>query len=744
MAYNLSTQCDLTNSNMVFLNLAMKIDSSLHPNIQQQLKNVELINGVFDLTGREELIPVGSCMDGSKVNTPTDFGDVDILLVPKKFVLDEKLFDYDPYYPAFLHVRGERNHAKIFKKVKLIDDCHVPVMDLKKIQRNFFHLVPLFIHATTSSDVHSKRHTFNAVKRSGVGLEFAKLDFDSFDLNGFIGQQGKGVDKLRIFGKFIDSTLDVLLDIWVNKDTDTPMQRIKRKKFQKECSSTHLISSAIKAVDFITGEYEKEQSDGTSPSCSNSKIHSIEYAEIDPEDGVETIRYNNNLDIDGSDESYGDNDNSTASMPIAIEPNFDEGDSDDQTMSLPKLLSADLVPAFKFDDWPSSAAEWLKRKRQWPSKEIVQQVVESGCHIVAKRPLSPDLNGYPANEDNSPESDKTNISFRLSFSKCELRLANSLIETQIYCWRVLKAYQKKYLRTEPKVLASYHWKNVMFWVIEETDPSFWTEDNVLFGVCKALDFMIRCLRERFIPVYFVRNENLIAGCKHEVIEEALARVISIRKNPIGYLQLFIESPPLSPPYRVSRTTLAMSIENKTSKTEYLLDTIADLVREIPELATVEEFDSRIQYKVVELWQLIKTRLEENETSNKSSVFFGNVDRLLKQIVNTFVLENNSVVVGDSMTKRVVETAASILPILANKTSKNAHIKRGAIQAAMEAATAICEDTSVDRVKVIGGLLSAFTSTIDDHLKANPESTFSRAASSINETVQDILLNVSKK
>ncbi|WAR02278.1 hypothetical protein MAR_008836 [Mya arenaria] len=292
------------------------------------------------------------------------------------------------------------------------------------------------------------------------------------------GQQSKGVDKLRIFGKFLDSSLDAFIDFDLNGDGDKPMQRRKRKKIQKECSSTSMmISAAIKAVDVFSGKYKEEQSNST------SENDYIEQKEIDPEDGDVTMKHDNNLDIDSCKQS--DEDDTSASMPVAIESNNDDDDSVDQEVYLPKISSADLVPAFQLGDWPRPAVEWKTRKRQWPSEETVQKVVECGCHIVSKRPLFLNLNGDPTNEDNSPESDKTNTFFRLSFSRCELLLAKSLTETQKCCWRILKAYQKAFLGTEPKVLASYHWKNVVFWVSEETDPSFWTEDNVLCDIDEA-------------------------------------------------------------------------------------------------------------------------------------------------------------------------------------------------------------------------------------------------------------------
>lgn len=74
--------------------------------------------------------------------------------------------------------------------------------------------------------------------------------------------------------------------------------------------------------------------------------------------------------------------------------------------------------------------------------------------------------------------------------QCEVVLSKSLSEALLLCWRVLKAYKKAYIGREPKVLAYYLWKNVVFWLFEAIGPEVWTDDTLLESVCKALDLMI--------------------------------------------------------------------------------------------------------------------------------------------------------------------------------------------------------------------------------------------------------------
>lgn len=220
--------------------------------------------------------------------------------------------------------------------------------------------------------------------------------------------------------------------------------------------------------------------------------------------------------------------------------------------------------AFKFEGWPVVANEWRSRQRKWPSVDTVQNVLQSGCQIVAKRPLFPHLKGDPKNEDHSPEHDRLDPYFRLSFSRCEIVLSKSLNEYQLLIWRVLKAYQKSFLNTSPRVLASYHWKNVVFWVFEETDVTQWTEEVVLPIVCKALDKMVCFLREKFLPQYFIRACNLIDGCREDKIIEVLDRIHAIRENPLQYLIEFFINPPTADQHTVDSTTMDSVLKQDSS------------------------------------------------------------------------------------------------------------------------------------------------------------------------------------
>ena len=122
----------------------------------------------------------------------------------------------------------------------------------------------------------------------------------------------------------------------------------------------------------------------------------------------------------------------------------------------------DFVPAFKSQGWPKVAQEWVKRKRKWPSPDMVDKVIQEGFHLVVNAPEN----------DGNPDCD-----FRISFSHAEYLLSQEMNDVQRECYRCLKKCHRAYLSTEPKSLVSFHLKNILLRTIEETGAEMWTESN---------------------------------------------------------------------------------------------------------------------------------------------------------------------------------------------------------------------------------------------------------------------------
>ncbi|KAH3707115.1 uncharacterized protein LOC127858395 [Dreissena polymorpha] len=418
--------------------LADKLDSKLSEAVQQTLAIGPLHSTLLEQLTKVKIVLVGSSQDGSKVNTPYDAGDVDIILIATDKLLSEPLFRYVKDHPASLWVPAKnKEHAQYFIDVTLIEGQYVPVSVLRHIKKDFEEKLKADINRKVQHGIYISEDRINTIQRSKVGYTYESMP---------------------------------------------------------------------------TGE--------------------------------------------------------------------DKEDTDEKDAVFEKFLSADIVPAFSFKGWPFTAEEWTKRKREWPSEEVVKKVIDEGCQIIAKRPLDTglyasipefierhtdsnqkvdnvidtqtdendsDQQRYVNNADkDGGHSDEENVNdgyFRLSFSQCERILVESLSELQVLCWRVLKAYQKAYFETQPQVLKSYHWKTVVFWFVEETKPTFWKEENFMNAVLKMLEKMIDCLEKRFLPLYFVRMQNLITTTSEYAIKKTIKTIQQILEKPIESLRQFLENPP---------------------------------------------------------------------------------------------------------------------------------------------------------------------------------------------------------
>ena len=137
-------------------------------------------------------------------------------------------------------------------------------------------------------------------------------------------------------------------------------------------------------------------------------------------------------------------------------------------------LETDQVLAFPCVSWPREAEGWQLRKRHsgWPSESLISDIIADGCLIV------------PVPYDKSPEEE---TEWRFSFSWAESKLALSLTDTQRQCYLLLKCLLQDSLAL-PKVLKSYHLKNILFWACEDIPATQWTHDNLallIFPHCRG-------------------------------------------------------------------------------------------------------------------------------------------------------------------------------------------------------------------------------------------------------------------
>ena len=182
--------------------------------------------------------------------------------------------------------------------------------------------------------------------------------------------------------------------------------------------------------------------------------------------------------------------------------------------------SIDLVVCVTAADIFNTYGSWAFRKRNWPSKNIENELFRMPAHLVAK------------SIDSVPNS------WRLSTSRAELVLADYISETRPLvrnCWLVLKAILKAHL-SQPKFITSYNLKTILFYTMDRVPPGYWTEENLPELLLAVIDSIIIGLGTRAFPHYFLPSVNLLSqSASEDHIFGLLQKCYQVRTKPDKYL-----------------------------------------------------------------------------------------------------------------------------------------------------------------------------------------------------------------
>jgi len=196
--------------------------------------------------------------------------------------------------------------------------------------------------------------------------------------------------------------------------------------------------------------------------------------------------------------------------------------------------------AFTFDKaysvrcpyWPPEAQEWQTRYRRhgWPSKYLINQIVNEGCFLVGK--------SHPT----CPDDDDTQ--WRYSFSKAEMRLVASWTDSQMYVYHVLRMIKSEFVKEgddkKKTGICTYHFKTQMFWACEEKPAEFWEDCNLLTCICELLKDMEQRFTSGDFPNYFLPDCNIIDGI---FIEDHIRDAIRMLDSDFGRSILKSQLPP---------------------------------------------------------------------------------------------------------------------------------------------------------------------------------------------------------
>ena len=172
----------------------------------------------------------------------------------------------------------------------------------------------------------------------------------------------------------------------------------------------------------------------------------------------------------------------------------------------PSGKSVDNVHALKCNYWPKIADEWIQRQRKysWPTAKLVTFIKSKGCHYV------------PIGDYNSKFND---LEWRVSFvlSECALVRSFNHVQFKVYCLLKLLKMHLHQVSFE-SLITSYHVKTIIFFAIENSPTSVWSNNNIIICFRMCLVHLQHFVISKYLPHYFLPQCNLfkkLSGADHE-------------------------------------------------------------------------------------------------------------------------------------------------------------------------------------------------------------------------------------
>ena len=146
------------------------------------------------------------------------------------------------------------------------------------------------------------------------------------------------------------------------------------------------------------------------------------------------------------------------------------------------VYSRDAVPCARCLSWPSQAADWPSRHREygWPNSATVEHIINNGCDVV-----------NVAHRQCKQHEWMGVRQWRLSFSRAEVVLLNSWMPVQQIVYHMLRKFVKTEQLTDSadsgvKAFTNYHIKTLMLWACELKPRSWWIDDLNVVRICVEL------------------------------------------------------------------------------------------------------------------------------------------------------------------------------------------------------------------------------------------------------------------
>lgn len=438
-------------------------------------------------TGSIVLHPYGSAAEDLKSEEADDFGDLDIMMFPTShnLLIHDELIEYLPQNPLFVRIKGVHH--------PLLKFCLVEDMD--------------YVSTTAVKDSHDLIY-------GDVGKSIATTVFE------FLSREEPSCPPpFTCCYEDSNDSPAVKFTVLLPPDTDvhSPSRKLQIKKSLLNSSekTTHVHESETTIDDSKTGQ--KNEDISKNPSGLKGEEQPLRCTA----DVTQNPSYCNK-------DAKAHKTKRMKGVALLCKHMFPNGSEKANLRKNYVEAGIDFVPALKAPGWPKVAEEWIRRKRKWPTPEVVGNVIKDGFHLVVK---SSKVGGNP------------NCDFRISFSHAEYLLSKEMNDTQRECYRCLKKYHRAYLSKYPKGLVTFHLKNILFQTIEETGSEVWTESNQAMCLMKLLRNLLKALTEKNLPHFFVKSYNMFCADyieDPEVLETLASKVGQIMQNPTQFAKELIQ------------------------------------------------------------------------------------------------------------------------------------------------------------------------------------------------------------
>ncbi|KAK3732853.1 hypothetical protein QZH41_012357, partial [Actinostola sp. cb2023] len=186
-----------------------------------------------------------------------------------------------------------------------------------------------------------------------------------------------------------------------------------------------------------------------------------------------------------------------------------EGETTDRRRADHLFLTEDVSISVPCRKWPSCARQWSLRTKAcgWPSRELIDQVFQGGCHLVPK--YDPSGGNDAATSEGAACSDATpKTQWRYSFSLAEKVLMKSITDDQKMCYLIFKYLFARFVKLE-SVITTYTAKTLFLWELETVPADQWCFSMIGDRVKNLVEKLRSCVENKYCQHYFIDGCNTL-------------------------------------------------------------------------------------------------------------------------------------------------------------------------------------------------------------------------------------------